>query len=283
MLTPIDIGALVAVMLVGLPHGAFDGAIAFFLGAGRSTARMTGFLVGYSLLAGLYVWFWYLAPVPALAGFLILSIIHFGSGDIQPLHTGPDAWAGRALKIARIFTHGGVVGIVLPSVHPQEVAILYAVLTGGDAGVIMAITAWFLPVWLAGFAVYLLASVIYKPLRMAVLEIAILCGIAAILPPLAGFAVYFCLVHSRRHFLVIWTAMQQMLSRQTILITGLVLTVITWAGAGIAFYLQADLAAVSISDAALRTVFISLAALTVPHMILVDSIFRPVYEKRAMS
>ena len=283
MLTPIDIFALVAVMLVGLPHGAFDGAIAFFLGAGRSAMRMTGFLAGYSLLAGLYVWFWYLAPMPALAGFLLLSIIHFGSGDIQPLNPGPSAWAGRALKMGRIFAHGGVVGIVLPSLHPQEVAMLYAVLTGGDAGPIMAITAWLFPVWLAVYIIYLLVCVNIKALRGAVLEIAILCGIAAFLSPLAGFAVYFCLVHSRRHFLVIWTAMQAMLSRQTILVTGFVLTVITWAGAGAAFYLQADLAAVSASDAALRTVFVLLAALTVPHMILVDSIFRPVYEKRAIS
>ena len=41
MLTPIDIFALVAVMAIGLPHGAFDGAIAFFLGAGRSMMKMT--------------------------------------------------------------------------------------------------------------------------------------------------------------------------------------------------------------------------------------------------
>lgn len=283
MLTPIDIFALIAVMLVGLPHGAFDGAIAFFLGAGRSAVRMTGFLVGYSLLTGMYVWFWYLAPMPALAGFLLLSIIHFGSGDIQPLNPGPSAWAGRALKMVRIFVHGGVVGIVLPWLHPQEVAMLYAVLTGGDAGPIMAITGWLSPVWGAGYLVYLLAAVMYKPLRLPIFEIAILCGIMAFLPPLAGFAVYFCLVHSRRHFLVIWAAMQAMLSRQTILVTGFVLTVITWAGAAAAFYLQADFAAVSASDAALRTVFVSLAALTVPHMILVDSIFRPVLEKRAIS
>ncbi len=270
-------------MLVGLPHGAFDGAIAFFLGAGRSAIRMTGFLVGYSLLAGLYVWFWYLAPMPALAGFLILSVIHFGSGDIQPFKSGLSAGAGRALKMVRIFIHGGVVAIVLPNLHPQEVAMLYAVLTGGYAGPIMGITGWLLPVWGAGYLVYLLAAVIYKPLRLAVFEIAILCGIAAVLPPLAGFAVYFCLVHSRRHFLVIWSAMQAMLPRQTILVTGLILTVTTWAGAGAAFYLQADVATVSAGDAALRTVFVLLAALTVPHMILVDSIFRPVLEKRAIS
>ena len=65
MLTPIDIFALVAVMAIGLPHGAFDGAIAFFLGAGRSVMKMTGFLVAYSLLAGLYIGFGFFADAGA--------------------------------------------------------------------------------------------------------------------------------------------------------------------------------------------------------------------------
>ena len=275
MLTPIDIFALIAVMLVGLPHGAFDGAIAFFLGAGRSAVRMTGFVIGYSLLAGLYVWFWYLAPMPALAGFLILSVIHFGSGDIQPLDPGPSAWAGKALKMVRIFTHGGVVGIVLPSLHPQEVAVFYAVLTGGDAGPIMEITGWLFPVWGAGYLVYLLAAIPSEAGRFLKLRYLRDCSI---LPPRRDFLFIsvWCIPGAFSGYL---TAMQAMLSRQTILVTGFILTIITWA----AFYLQADLAAVSTGDAALRTVFVLLAALTVPHMILVDSIFRPVLEKRAIS
>ena len=117
MLSPIDIFALLAIMLVGLPHGAFDGAIAFFVGAGRTPARITSFLVGYSVLAGLYIGFWYLMPLPALIIFLALSIIHFGSGDVQPAHLPiEESWQGL-FKAARIFSHGGVVGIVVPSLH----------------------------------------------------------------------------------------------------------------------------------------------------------------------
>ena len=86
MLSPIDIFALLAIMLVGLPHGAFDGAIAFFVGAGRTPARITSFLAGYSVLAGLFIGFWYLMPLPALRIFLALCLIQFGSGDIQPAH-----------------------------------------------------------------------------------------------------------------------------------------------------------------------------------------------------
>ena len=116
----------------------------------------------------------------------------------------------------RIFTHGGIVGIVLPALHMQEVAGLYAALTGTNAEILMAMTALLLPVWMAGFAIYVLASLRYGALRGAIMEIGVLCYMAGLLPPLAGFAVYFCLVHSRRHFLFIWTAMQQMLSRQKI-------------------------------------------------------------------
>ncbi|MEK9574018.1 MAG: Brp/Blh family beta-carotene 15,15'-dioxygenase [Candidatus Puniceispirillaceae bacterium] len=283
MLTPIDIFALVAVMAIGLPHGAFDGAIAFFLGAGRSVMKMTGFLVAYSLLAGLYIGFWAFLPMLALGLFLILSIIHFGSGDIQPFAAAPAGKWGRALTAVRITTHGGIVGIVLPALHMQEVAGLYAALTGTNAEILMAMTALLLPVWMAGFAIYVLASLRYGALRGAIIEIGVLCCLAGLLPPLAGFAVYFCLVHSRRHFLFIWTAMQEMLSRQKILTIAILLTLATWIAAGLAFYLQRDLAALSASEAGLRTVFIALAALTVPHMLLVDGLFRPVYEKRGVS
>ena len=69
ILSVMDLFALTAVMVIGLPHGAFDGAIAFFLGYGRSRARMTGFLVMYLFLAGLYALFWSMLPVFGLARF----------------------------------------------------------------------------------------------------------------------------------------------------------------------------------------------------------------------
>jgi hypothetical protein len=43
-------------------------------------------------------------------------------------------------------------------------------------------------------------------------------------------------------------------------------------GAGLYWYLHLEMSA---SNAALQTIFIGLAALTVPHMMLIDLIFRP--------
>ena len=53
ILSATDLFALAAVMLIGLPHGAFDGALACCLGFGRSPGKIIGFLVMYLLLAGL--------------------------------------------------------------------------------------------------------------------------------------------------------------------------------------------------------------------------------------
>ncbi|MGB1911546.1 MAG: Brp/Blh family beta-carotene 15,15'-dioxygenase, partial [Candidatus Puniceispirillaceae bacterium] len=103
-------------------------------------------------------------------------------------------------------------------------------------------------------------------------------GLMAVLPPLAGFAVYFCLVHSRRHFLSIFSAMRTILPVQIIVRTALGLTVATWLMAGAGYWIQTQYA-VAIDEAVLRTVFILLAALTLPHMILVDGLFRPTMRK----
>ena len=70
ILSVTDVFALAAVMLIGLPHGAFDGAIAFCLGFGRSTGKIIGFLFMYLLLAGLSALIWSVSPVFALAAFL---------------------------------------------------------------------------------------------------------------------------------------------------------------------------------------------------------------------
>ena len=69
ILSVTDLFALAAVILIGLPHGAFDGAIAFCLGFGRSNGKMIGFLVMYLLLAGLSALIWLVSPAFALALF----------------------------------------------------------------------------------------------------------------------------------------------------------------------------------------------------------------------
>jgi hypothetical protein len=84
---------------------------------------------------------------------LALSILVAGIFSLRILPLD-ESWQGL-FKAARILSHGGVVGIVIPSLHSEEVSTLYAILTGGDASIIMAITAMLLPLWALSFIVYL--------------------------------------------------------------------------------------------------------------------------------
>ena len=79
----INLFALGGVVLIGLPHGAFDGAIAACLGQADRPITLIRFITLYVALAGLVVGLWLLFPVAVLIGFLGISIIHFGLGDAR--------------------------------------------------------------------------------------------------------------------------------------------------------------------------------------------------------
>ena len=279
ILSVTDLFALAAVMLVGLPHGAFDGAIAFCLGFGRSSSKMIGFLVMYLLLAGLCALIWSVSPVFALATFLGLTIVHFGNGDTEHLVQPGPKLAKRCLKACQVLVHGGMVTIVLPAFHSAEVSQLFIILAGPNAILLMDALTPALLIWLVAAFIYAAAGLVSRQYGAAALELAGLAVLIWLLPPLAGFAVYFCAVHSRRHFTSIWTAMQLYISRRFILFSGGILTLTSWA-MGVGLYIsQIASGSFSADEAFIRTVFILLAALTVPHMLLVDTMYRPTLRK----
>ena len=61
-MAPLDLAALAAIVLIGLPHGALDGAIAIHLGFTRKLLHFMRFLALYIAMAGLVVGAWLLAP-----------------------------------------------------------------------------------------------------------------------------------------------------------------------------------------------------------------------------
>jgi Brp/Blh family beta-carotene 15,15'-monooxygenase len=89
--------------------------------------------------------------------------------------------------------------------------------------------------------------------------------IALILPPLVSFSVYFCLWHSRGHIVRLWHSLQQNQRLATVQ-EAIVYTLLSWISAVLFFFYLSG----SISDIILQITFIGLAALTWPHMILVD-------------
>ena len=87
--------ALLAVVFIGLPHGAMDGALAVHFGWMKRPSSALAFLVAYVGLAAAVVWLWSVNPVLSFVAFLAISVYHFGRGDSSSTQSGRDtveAW-----------------------------------------------------------------------------------------------------------------------------------------------------------------------------------------------
>ena len=124
----------------------------------------------------------------------------------------------------------------------------------------------------AALIVCLAQALWYRKWRSTAAELGALALLFAMAPPLVGFAVYFCCVHSARHISGILGALRREMSRLAMINQAAAFTLASWVAGGLAIWWFADMA--NPEPVVLRVVFIGLAALTVPHMILVDGFFR---------
>jgi Brp/Blh family beta-carotene 15,15'-monooxygenase len=251
-----DMFAIAAILLLGVPHGGLDGAVARRIGLPYGLMAWLGFHLAYIALATLVAVVWWLFPLPSLIIFLLISALHFGASDIAGIGRDWLPW----------LTHGGLVCIVIPGLQVASVEPIFAVLVGAINAdlIIKGINALLLP-WAFCFVGYC-GFAYFKPrYRKPLISLMILVGLASILPPLISFALYFCLWHSRGHMLRLWRNLAP-LERSRSLREAFSYTVLAWIGLAIIFYLLKGTAA----DSLVQLTFIGLAALTLPHMLLVD-------------
>ena len=97
-----------------------------------------------------------------------------------------------------------------------------------------------------------------------------------LLPPLPAFAIYFCSIHSTNHIKRIIPTLLSFMEKKKILYLMIIFSVLSWSGGGLAYYILLNLN--SYTDTIIKVTFIGLAALTFPHMILVDGVFRLKYK-----
>lgn len=240
---------LALAVVVGLPHGATD------LEVGRSAFRAhrrnwwLPFLLAYLGLVGMTLLAWAVVPVVMLAGFLLLSAFHFGEQD-----------AGSTDRIA-ILAHGGTVIVVPSVVHPGAVNDVFAILVGERAPALTELIA--LPVaalWLASVAL-LAARTIRDRRWRPLVDLLLVAALFAAAPPLVAFSLYFALLHTPRALVDQRARAGRSVSPARIVgLTALACLL----GAAI-FVAARDL---TIEAATVRTSFLLLSALTVPHMAL---------------
>ncbi len=240
------------VAVLGLPHGALDLPIAEALWPVETRARQAMFAALYLGLSGAVVAVWLLLPGFALLAFLAYSMLHFSEDWAADM--GSLRWAG------------GLSTVGAPALlHHGEVEAIFAMLAPGGAALAADAAALAGGVGLALLAVSIPTSP--RARGPATLELAILWVTAAALPPLIYFAVYFCALHSIRHFTA---TMRAIPNGRRALGIAVVLSVIVTLTALLAMRQGMTETLAETTEQGVRVIFIGLAALTVPHMILVD-------------
>lgn len=233
-----------ALLLGGLPHGALDLAVL------RRDAdhRFTLVISLYLGLAAMMFATWQVAPTLALALFLAMAMAHFAEDWSVAEHPFFAMGIAVALLAApALFHHEAVSGLfVLLTGEPAAAGladVLLLVAPGAAACALLAI----LLLWRGGH-------------RATAVDAG--CALAAmtLLPPITGFAIYFCLIHSPAHFRAGLKRLAPTtgVTRSTI--------VATLGGLAIAFAALQFLPIADPSSRLLAASFMTLSILTLPHM-----------------
>ena len=185
--TPQSLVALLAIIVLGIPHGALDGELArtrlkHRLGA----AWFAVFAAPYLALSALVLVAWTLAPLTVLALFLAASVWHFGTDDTgshDPL---------------TVIGAGGMPIALAVLAHPAATAAIF--------GTVAQVTMTTPPVWLTASAwVWLVPAAVWSVRlaragdRVAAARAGTIATAALLLPPLTSFAIYFVCVHAPAH------------------------------------------------------------------------------------
>ncbi|MGY2734370.1 Brp/Blh family beta-carotene 15,15'-dioxygenase [Sphingomonas sp. UYP23] len=169
----------------GLPHGAYDIALLRrSVALGRSGVGIA--VGGYATIALLMVGLWMLLPLAALVLFLAVASVHFG-----------EDWQMLEEPLLRVAAGAAVIAAATIG-HPAEVSALFVAMSDPRAAVVAQIITAAAPVALLVTAVGI-AAAWRDGSRHWAAAMALCFALLLVLPPVAGFALFFVFLHSPRH------------------------------------------------------------------------------------
>ncbi|HEV2093011.1 MAG TPA: Brp/Blh family beta-carotene 15,15'-dioxygenase [Rubrobacter sp.] len=205
-----------SLVLFGLPHGAVDHLVPSRLAGRDADGRsVLAVVLLYLALSGLCLALWLTAPAAAFVLFVLVTLFHWGAGDLHALlFFGPGGLdgTGRASRALLLLLRGG-----LPMLTPlvffpdayREIASAAAGLFGSDA---TALSVAFSPAFrlAAGASLAAVAGLFLlraagdlagerRALLPVAFEALLLFAFFAAVPPVLAVGLYFTLWHAPRH------------------------------------------------------------------------------------
>ena len=240
---------VITAVIAGLPHGALDVVV------GPSMAPRSIFYGSYLTFVATVSVAWLIAPLLSLSLFLIASWFHFARGDAEHHRQ-----LGSTGSLVGMSTAGCAIGLPL-ALHSDTVTPLLSDLLLGTATLSsqqVAALGAFIVYPSAAAGVVAAVAAIQTHRFHAVVELLVIALLAGTVHPLISFALYFALWHSPRHLIA-----------QDIDASAVKPTLVATFATLLAAALIVKLAEPTIQTVT-QVIFIGLAALTGPHLVVTE-------------
>ena len=262
---------LFLILSIGISHGALDNQKGKKLNQLYNIKKFYFFYIIYSLVGSSVIIFWLFFPTVSLVLFLIVSSYHFGKEDTEFLVNNK-----KISNLIFYFLKGSLIIIAPLMFHFVETINIFKLLLIQSEKFYLFLS--FIEdnnILLYALSISLLSNIYYFLKDFKIISILIFLDFFSIialnyfLTPLIAFTLYFCFLHSFRHSISLITELNKnSLKSGTIsfIKKAMPLTVLTAILYVVSLYFLSNY--YQLNDAILKVIFIGLASLTFPHILL---------------
>ena len=262
---------LFLILSIGISHGALDNQKGKRLSQLYNIQKSYFFYLIYSLIGVSIIIFWLFFPTLSLILFLIVASYHFGKEDTEFLINNKNV-----SNLILYFLKGSLIIIAPLMFHFVETINIFKLLLIENENFYLFLN--FIEdnsILLFALSISLLSNIYYFLKDFKIVNILILLDFFSIitlnyfLTPLAAFTIYFCFLHSFRHSISLITELNEKslkIGAITFIKKAMPLTVLTAILYIISLYFLSNF--YQLNDAILKVIFIGLASLTFPHILL---------------
>ena len=263
--SPFFFVCLVLVASIGVSHGAMDNMKGAQLLKIFDMKSMLTFYAGYSAISVLVICVWLLSSTFLLFLFLLVASYHFGKEDSEFL------FQSKKFYLDILFSLKGLVIISAPLLfhYTDTINIFNTIGMNTDLFIFrdysFIISCFFISI-ISSIAIVLITRNLYG--SILIIDLFAILILNYFLHPLFAFTLYFCFLHSVRHSITLMQDLDKDLSKsiKIFIRKSLPLTIVTASIFVVAFvFLMSEY---DINSSINKVIFVGLAALTFPHIIL---------------